>query len=698
MMVVVTKVLKGPNISLGGVLKPVLEGRATVEQVVGLGSKSLGDEPYGESVRACLQLQYLNNDESAQGPSADVDGDADLDDDDDFDDDDEGFDDDELDDDDDPDDDDEVIDEFLMKFKTALHDIYEHESAENIDDEEGLPVGDSVDRELDARLRVTAGFERLRAAIPSMEEARNIARRLEASRNPAKIHRPSMTSRSPIAPAAAGSGLGGGAGGSTGGSGSSVAEAAAETVDLKQLDSTGRLPPRSDGVSEVRVDLTQGPAVPVEAGDIIDAAEISFDTFSDNTYQVCAALATVEKSDQIVWTLFLDPGAPVPDLASFARTLSREETGTDKAYRAVKMAAQYLSLKNLLTVSERVLNKNRSFSVEVTVLLNNVSKSIKALTPDNRQLASLDKALDHAGAALVRMEALRTNYNFAHHHKEDYDREAVTVYYEEAIRQITDLTGRDLLAQARKQADSDTVSLLASFVAEQFVEAVKGTCREYVKHLVEEEYTKSSAVLELELEDHPISFEGAPRDADKLIPVELIMPGGLGASFDTVCTHVCTEVWMVTESIHKPEKAIPEIIDILRQVMVTTMTFQPERKRHQEQPSMAFSVVSLDKLSGNANLKELYIRVRDDGQIYYVENFEDGSFVDLFDLREYKPARMATAAKKKAESEETETLQTGRKYLYTLGRTSYLFGETPAEVIDSCIRGDSGAPRLFPTF
>ena len=37
--------------------------------------------------------------------------------------------------------------------------------------------------------------------------------------------------------------------------------------------------------------------------------------------------------------------------------------------------------------------------------------------------------LDHAGAALVRMEALRTNYNFAHHHKEDYDREAVTVYY-----------------------------------------------------------------------------------------------------------------------------------------------------------------------------------------------------------------------------------------------------------------------------
>ena len=113
---------------------------------------------------------------------------------------------------------------------------------------------------------------------------------------------------------------------------------------------------------------------------------------------------------------------------------------------------------------------------------------------------------------------------------------------------------------------------------------------------------------------------------------------------------------------------------------------------------MAFSVVSLDKLSGNANLKELYIRVRDDGQIYYVENFEDGSFVDLFDLREYKPARMATAAKKKAESEETETLQTGRKYLYTLGRTSYLFGETPAEVIDSCIRGDSGAPRLFPTF
>jgi hypothetical protein len=216
--------------------------------------------------------------------------------------------------------------------------------------------------------------------------------------------------------------------------------------------------------------------------------------------------------------------------------------------------------------------------------------------------------------------------------------------------------------------------------------------------LVEEEHTKSLSALKLEIVAHPISFEGAERNADKQISPDLVEPSGLGEVFDSVCEHVCTEVWMVCSDIHKPERTISEIVDILRHVMVGAMTFQPERKRHQEQPSMALSVVSLDKVSGNTNLKELYIRVRDDGQIHYVEDFEDGSFVDLFDLREYKPARMATAAKKKAESEEEEALQTGRKYLYTLGRTSSLFGDTPADVIDTCIRGDSGAPKLFLTF
>ena len=43
-------------------------------------------------------------------------------------------------------------------------------------------------------------------------------------------------------------------------------------------------------------------------------------------------------------------------------------------------------------------------------------------------------------------------------------------------------------------------------------------------------------------------------------------------------------------------------------------------------------------------------------------------------------------------------LQTGRKYLYTIGRTNRLFGDMPADVINGCVRGESGGPKLFPAF
>ena len=79
----------------------------------------------------------------------------------------------------------------------------------------------------------------------------------------------------------------------------------------------------------------------------------------------------------------------------------------------------------------------------------------------------------------------------------------------------------------------------------------------------------------------------------------------------------------------------------------------------------------------------------------YVDGYEDGSYVDLFELREYKPSRMR--AKEKTEGAE-EDLQTGRKYMYTVGRTNRLFGESPSDVINGCVRGDDGTPKVFPVF
>jgi len=182
------------------------------------------------------------------------------------------------------------------------------------------------------------------------------------------------------------------------------------------------------------------------------------------------------------------------------------------------------------------------------------------------------------------------------------------------------------------------------------------------------------------------------------VPAELLKESDLGEVFDTLAAYVCTQAWAVMESAHDPEKVVAELKTMLREVVAGSLKFEPERKRHTERAALALTVVCLDKVSGNANLKDLFVRVTEQGEIHYVEDFEDGTYVDLFELREYKPVRIASAAKKEAEAAGTEQLQTGRKYLYTVGRTNKLFGGMPADVINTCIRGEGGGPKLFPAF
>ena len=67
-------------------------------------------------------------------------------------------------------------------------------------------------------------------------------------------------------------------------------------------------------------------------------------------------------------------------------------------------------------------------------------------------------------------------------------------------------------------------------------------------------------------------------------------------------------------------------------------------------------------------------------------------------MREYKPSRVHAAAKKQKETDGTEELQTGRKYLFSIGRTDKLFGETPNELINGCIRAEGGGPKAFNVF
>jgi len=216
--------------------------------------------------------------------------------------------------------------------------------------------------------------------------------------------------------------------------------------------------------------------------------------------------------------------------------------------------------------------------------------------------------------------------------------------------------------------------------------------------LVNEGHTASEEKLHAELAANPLTFEGAEKTQAGDVPVELLQPSDLGAIYDDAAKHVCGQAWAVIDSVHQPDKVIPQLLEMLREVLMASFRFKPEKRRHQDNARIALSVVSLDKVVGNANLKELYVRVSEDGQTHYVEDYEDGTFVDLFALREHKLARLASAARKEAEENETEALQTGRKYLYTVGRTNRLFGDSPSELINGCVKGDDGTTKVFTAF
>ena len=70
---------------------------------------------------------------------------------------------------------------------------------------------------------------------------------------------------------------------------------------------------------------------------------------------------------------------------------------------------------------------------------NNSINNQRKLESDSRQLVPLKRILDNAAAKMVRLEALKTNFKFSLEHPESYTREGVKLYYEEALRALTDL-------------------------------------------------------------------------------------------------------------------------------------------------------------------------------------------------------------------------------------------------------------------
>ena len=630
-IVLIAKTLRGPNITLSGALKPVIEGQGTFAQLLGLATKSLSGAEFDDMVRDCLTA--VNPDQNASpiregngsvhatsesdAEQDDLDDDEDVTDDhddasvdlddasEDLGDDDEDLgDDDDLDDDDDLnyDDDEDPVSVYLTKFKAALKAIYEVEA------ESGNAPANS-ETVLDGRFRSIAAFNPMSAVVPAMEEAQAIARRLEAARNPNKPRKANVSIT-----AAGGGGIPSGPVSSAGAAiiakGAQISDTRRKTTKSARVSSSTSS--KRDGGGEGAGDTDE---IEVESRDVVDLTPVSKGEFSDKVREIGAALGAIAPADQIVWGVFLEPGTKIGNLRTFARTLSKEGSGQYVAYNALKKIGMLLPVKETLAVADKGVIKSRNFTVEVTTFMNTMKNSARELAPDNRQLAPVVKILDNASAALLRLEAIRVNQVFSEEHPDQYDKQAVMVYYEESLRALTDLTDREILGNARSQADADTVAMLETFAAKQYADRVVEACKTYVQKMKEDGNTKSAGAATTAIAQDQISFDEAePNPEAGPVPAELLASSGLGDTFDVVAKFVLTHAWAVLRAVHEPQVVAERIQEVLRQILVSTFEFQPEKKRHQENPRLAINVVSLDKICGKQGFVNLCVRVGDDGK------------------------------------------------------------------------------------
>ena len=240
---------------------------------------------------------------------------------------------------------------------------------------------------------------------------------------------------------------------------------------------------------------------------MVEPEEVSLPELSSKVHEIGKLLVSIEPNEQQVWGLVINPLAQLQNLRAVARQIGTAGTGADKAYNNVKQIARYLKIKDLLNVKEPSVHKDRNFMLEIRTFINSLNNDRK-FESDSRHLVPLKRILDYAADALVRLEALKTNFNFSTAHPESYTREAVTLYYEEALRALTDFADPEIRGSAREKADADTDVLLAIFSVEEFVEKILHTVRDYVTGLRDGGHSKSVAAFKAACVGHPIEFDG----------------------------------------------------------------------------------------------------------------------------------------------------------------------------------------------
>lgn len=215
-------------------------------------------------------------------------------------------------------------------------------------------------------------------------------------------------------------------------------------------------------------------------------------------------LAAAEQADEAVWNLFLEPEMDIEELPDFAAALATKGSSANQAYSAIKGVAQRLPLKDLIELPDYVPQKSRRFSIEVSGFINAITNNKMTLSVSDRQLAPLEKILDTAAAALLRLENLRVNHFFSQNHSESYTQEAVALYREEVLQALAALADPELLEQLREKASADTQALLEAFEEECFIKELVASCRDYVEGLQAEDQAQSLEQLKAAMAENPL--------------------------------------------------------------------------------------------------------------------------------------------------------------------------------------------------
>lgn len=563
-------------------------------------------------------------------------------------------------------------------------------------------AGDDVEPDLRrTRLQAIGSYDPLASRIPTMEEARHLAQKPPPVQAGGGASRPSGRAMSAGSGAGRGASRGVASRGSSGGSGGGVRilrGAQSSKDQAPKSTPAGTTTPAGESVAATAPTAARAPGV--DTAGKLPAPAVGRHELDAAVATVAEGLAAVRETDPRIWALFTDEAHDLEAPRALADELAVEGSPAARAAAALRAAAQQQRVRVILSLPPDKRMKERRFDLEAEGWLNAIANHRRALDPDSRQLISLPRVLDRAAAGLVRVEALRAAVALVAEapSPEAIAVESVTQRYETLLADVTYLADSNAVSAARQRADGDAAVVLAQIAADGWVTRVTDEALAWVDVAVAAGAADSPEAVQSYIDTTPLRLDAAAPADDAEPPVEvpaaLLADTALGEVVDGLRRHVLRAVGPALTESHDPPATLRALDGRLRQRLRRHARITVRRERHARNPRVALPVASLERLSGNPELADLFVRLSPDGKLHFVADFEDGSYVDLFELRESQRKQMQARASERARGGQAAT-QTGASYLHTLGRTNAPFATSRADVLAGCIVDDDGEPVIY---